>query len=206
MEGLSSGVVIGVTLDGDDALVALGDVDGATWLRTVRGLAAQPAPAAPELGPITSFGVSSPGGGFDFAEVDGRQLMVGMDGRVVWVALFREDGESPPVVEIAKSGIVDRRPGIAAAPEIGLAGVCFATGRGPAGGSTDHGDGVSFALIDSDGQLAAEPRVLAAGLADIGGCDVAWSGETFLVAWWEIDHQAEPERNVVLGQIINRGW
>lgn len=40
----------------------------------------------------------------------------------------------------------------------------------------------------------------------LGGCDVAWSGEAFLVAWWDIDHEADPESSVLRGQRITEGW
>jgi hypothetical protein len=86
--------------------------------------------------------------------------------------------------------VLDRPPAAAAAAERGVIGVCYPTGDarppGPAG-SSNHDNGVAFALLDREGELIGEPRVIATDLENIGGCDVAWSGKEFLVVYWQID-------------------
>ncbi len=198
-----SATVLGVTVDGEDALVAWNAAGSTTHLRSARGLAALAAANGPDLGPLLSFaGEVQNDGQYNFAALEDRLLVLGMDGGSLWAASLAASDESPAVASVASSGVVDRRPGIAAAAELGLAGVCYATGPGPAGGSAGRDDGVAFALIDAEGRLAGEPRQLAAELDNLGGCDIAWSGEAFLVAWWDIDLAADPAVSVVRGQRI----
>jgi hypothetical protein len=111
-----------------------------------------------------------------------------MDGSALWVADVAADGSLSAARNVAPSGVADRRPGVAFAPELGATGVCYATGTGPGGGGgADHHDGVSFVLVDGNGAPAGVPLVIADGLENIGGCDTAWSGDSFLVIWWDIE-------------------
>jgi hypothetical protein len=194
--------VLAVTVDGDDALVAWND-GGPTQLRKARGLGAVSAADAASLGPLVSIaGRVHTDGAYDFATLEDRLIVLGMDGTSLWTASLAGSDEPPAVTSIASSGVVDRRPAIAAASEIGLAGVCYATGPEPWGGVPGRADGIAFALIDAEGRLAAEPRVLAADVYDVGGCDIAWSGEDFLVAWMQVDDEADPELSAVHGRRI----
>ena len=180
------------TMD-EDALIVSGDRDG-TNMVTVPKL------ARPSMQPTDSFlpqplghlGVDVIGSdkGFGFAPAGARKLALGTDGTQLWVAPLRYRAEPSMVRELAPPGMVHRRPGVAPVPELGITGVCFAIGTGTANTVHDQSDRISFMLLDKQGMPIGEPLVIADGLYS-GGCDLAWSGESFLVAWWDIESTSD---------------
>ena len=126
-----------------------------------------------------------------------------MDGEALWTAQIDAEREDTRTWSLAPAGVADRRPGVAFAPELGLIGICYATGPGPAGGEYGRRDGVSFVTVDEQGAPVGEPMVIADWLWNIGGCDVAWSGEAFLLAYWDIDlDDVSPEFSLIRARII----
>jgi hypothetical protein len=110
-----------------------------------------------------------------------------VDGFNVSLADLAEGASSVPFEPLAPTRIVDRAVGVAPAESRGVVGVCYATGPGPGGGTLQSGDGVAFMAVDASGRVVQGPMVLAEDISNIGGCDIAWSGEEFVVAYWRID-------------------
>jgi hypothetical protein len=114
-------------------------------------------------------------------------VVAAMDGDDVWIVLV--DPWADEVVAgpnaVGNSPISDRRPGIAAVSERGYLGVCYEAGNGPYGGGGTEEDGVSFVLVGPDATVWGEEVPVVEDLRNIGGCAVGWSGDEFLVAWWE---------------------
>ena len=75
---------------------------------------------------------------------------------------------------------MDRRPGIAQVGD-GRYAVCYSAGGRPAAGNR-----VMLVTIDARGNWVGGPVTVAEGIVNVGGCDLAWSGERLLVAWWDI--------------------
>ena len=109
-------------------------------------------------------------------------LIEEIDGSI-WVAALdstRVVGESP----IAESGAIDRPPGMAAAPELGVVAMCFgvrSTDEARPPGSESHVQ-TAFMLLDRDARVVAEAARIGARVKSFGGCDLAWSGREFLLA------------------------
>jgi hypothetical protein len=95
---------------------------------------------------------------------------------------------SPPI-NVGRTGIRDRRPAIAVAPEHGFFVVCFATGRGPAGGS-DGNVGIALQVVGADALPWGEPLQLVAGEANVGGLACGWNGTDVVVVWWRASRDA----------------
>jgi hypothetical protein len=114
-------------------------------------------------------------------------VVAAMDGRDVYVVVVDpwEDAVVGGPEVVGDSPISDRRPGLAAVDERGYLGLCFEDGPGPYGGGAGSDDGVSFALVGPDATRWGEAVEVVGDLRNIGGCAVGWSGEDFIVVWWE---------------------
>lgn len=129
-------------------------------------------------------------------------VVVGMgDGAVTAVAVEPWSGTvtgGPTTAGLSE--IRDRRPGLVGAPARGYLGLCYETGPGPWGGGAADGDGVSFRLLAPDARPIGAELIVAAGLRNIGGCAVGWSGEEFVVLYWSCG--GDGEWNTVYAQRI----
>lgn len=192
---------------GEDVIVASGDLNG-TSVVTVPELASPTTPATDAISPQTPVHMSADllgtDTGFRVAPTGARNLAMGTDGQRLWVAPLNSQAESPTVRELAPGGIAHRRPGVASVPELDVTGVCFAASTGAASSASSLRDAVSFMLVDSQGRAVGEPLVIADGLYNVGGCDLAWSGAAFLVAWWDIEigGSATPTDSTVRATIV----
>lgn len=123
-------------------------------------------------------------GGYGAVQIAGRSLLFGTDGASLWTADVTDPSVVPVVRDLAPTGIMDREVRTAVASELGVVGVCYGTGSGPAGGGGN--DGVSFVAVNASGEVVQGPVAIETGFENIGGCAVAWSGEEFAVAYWKI--------------------
>jgi hypothetical protein len=190
---------------GADALIAWGGVDERSSIVIASGLAL-PDSGLPPQPAMSSRSVSGAvlmdDGWYGLSQPSERSLLFGMDGEVLWAASI-DAGEATRVSEIGATGVADRRPGVALVESGGLTAVCYATGPGPGGGFGLHEDGVSCVLVDGEGALLGEPLVIADGIDNIGGVDVAWSGESLLVVYWDIEMGPDPAPGSALrGQLV----
>jgi hypothetical protein len=192
---------------GDDAVIVWGDAQGSS-VATAQGLAQAPEPTAATPAPAHPLELDATvigsDGTFSLAQPGARVLLFGMDGQALWVVPIAKDEAQPSMRRLAPARVADRRPGVAFAKQLGVTGVCYAIGSGPAGGSGDRRDGVSFVLVDAQGAPASEPLVIADQLSNIGGCDVAWSGDAFLVIWWQIEMGPDPKPGSEMRAVILR--
>jgi hypothetical protein len=199
--------------DSSEVLAVVGGADQAVavWRRgaaTVAMNVADVTGESPSLVPgdaVEIDGSVITDGNYGLAQIGDRTFIFGMDRAALWSAVLSGEGDAPKVNVVATSKVADRRPGAAASVEHDVVGVCYATGpglQGGAGGSAGRGDGVSFVLVGLDGLPVSEPQVIATDLANIGGCDVAWSGKEFLVAWWDIDFDRAGSQSVIFGQRV----
>jgi hypothetical protein len=65
---------------------------------------------------------------------------------------------------------------------------------------------VAVALIDGKGTLISGPISVADGVENVGGCDLAWSGEALLVAWWDIaldQPRSAPEHSIINARLVS---
>jgi hypothetical protein len=59
--------------------------------------------------------------------------------------------------------------------------------------------------VNSAGALVGGPHVVAEGIENVGGCDVAWSGSELLVAWWDISlngPRVDPRSSTLRARIL----
>jgi len=126
--------------------------------------------------------------------------MDGGDVRVVLVDPWIDEIVAGPNA-VAASPISDRRPGIASVNERGYLGVCYEAGNGPYGGGGTEEDGVSFVLVGPDATAWGDEVAVVQHLRNIGGCAVGWSGDEFLVAWWEA---ALDDNRILVQRVVAR--
>ncbi len=194
---------LGVFAAGQDAVVVWGNENGST-LRSASAMAGQVDPSLPSSwsAPVTLEQAKTiSDGGYGLASLAGQRLLFGMDGSTLRAHVLGPDG-AVTARDVASSTISDRRPGVAAAEELGLAGVCYARGPGPyIGGPIDSeqptdvaSDSMWFVIVDASGEPVSEPVMIADGLADNTGCGVAWSGERFFAVTWGIFQEVVDNR------------
>jgi hypothetical protein len=192
-------VVAETEANSDGRVVSLGTRSVVTWVDLghvySRSIGwppdAQPAPTLELLAGMLTHDTHVDGAAYrDWAVMafpDGAQIRVAMvdpfDDRVVVHA-----------TPVAAATIRDRRPGIAPVEERGYFGICWATGPNDTGGSGS--DGVAFRLLGRDLAPWGAEVPLASGLANIGGCAAAWTGEDFVVAYWSCGGGAATNRIV----------
>ena len=193
---------LGVFAAGQDAVVVWGNREGA-MLRSASAMAGPADPGAPASWsePVALDGAQTiSDGGYGLADLGEQRLLFSMYGSSLRAHVLGADG-AVTMRDVASSTITDRVPGVAAAVELGLAGVCYA--RGPSsyiGGPLDSetqdvgADSMWFVMVDADGIAVSEPVMIADGLADNTGCDVAWSGEQFFAVTWGIFQEVVDNR------------
>jgi len=194
---------LGVFAAGPDAIVVWGNENGSTF-RSASAMAGQVDPSSPSSWsePVTLEQARTiSDGGYGLASLGEQRLLFGMDGSALRAHVLGPDG-AVTVRDVASSTISDRRPSVAAAEELGLAGVCYPRGPGPyIGGPVDSGqptdvasDSMWFVIVDASGEPVSEPLMIADGLADNTGCGVAWSGERFFAVTWGIFQEVVDNR------------
>jgi hypothetical protein len=143
------------------------------------------------------------GANYALAQLDDRAVVFGVNGMQLWSAVL--DGrEATSIHAIAATSAWNFRIGASAADELGQIGVCYTMGSSEE--TWPNSDEVLFVLVDRDGVPVTEPRVVSSALGQAGGCDVAWSGESFLVAWWQIEPEARDGASVVRAQRLTAPW
>jgi hypothetical protein len=194
LQGRAGPAALGAFVSGRDALVVYGDAHESAIMSVDDFVSATRSPDDTVEVSLQSLPASVLGSDADFelAQQGDHALVFGVDRTSLWVAPRAGYSDSVEVHHLAPTRVQDRRPSAAFAARSGLTGVCYATGSGPSGGSGDHRDGVSFLLVDQQGEAVGDPVVLATGLQAIGGCGVASSGDAFLVAWWD-NEDLDPE-------------
>lgn len=165
----------------DEALVAWPTLAGGSLVYQAEGLSIPGGATVSEPTVLAAAGLTADGQ-YGFGRLSGHTLMFGIDDASLWAARIDTAVARP----VAATNVGDRRPGVAVAKELGGLGVCFATGPGPYGGAAGEGDGVSFVLVNAEGSVVSGPTVVADAMNNIGGCSIAWSGDAFLVAYWQI--------------------
>jgi hypothetical protein len=191
---------LGVFAVGDDAVVAWGNPSGSSiaWIAELAAAEAPTHALSPSPPTALGGGLLREDGRFALADQGSSAVLVGADGSQLWAAAIARDAQAVAARAVATAGVADRKPGIAAAPELAAFAVCYATGPGPGGGFGRDKDGVSFLLVDQQGAAIGEPVVLADDLENIGGCDVAWSGAAFLAVWWDIELNKSSEASSLI--------
>jgi hypothetical protein len=185
---------IGVFADGDDAVVVWGNGAGTTLERASALAGPDPANAQDWSGSLALDAPTHFDSGYGLASLDDSALLFSMDGSQLRAHVLAPDAE-PVLHDVAPSTISDRTPGVAAAPELGLAGVCYARGPGPHIGAEHNAepdvakDSMWFVLVGADGAPVSAPVMLADELEDNTGCGVAWSGERFFVVTYGITQE-----------------
>lgn len=86
-------------------------------------------------------------------------------------------------IAVGDSGIMDRRPGLAVAPEHGFFVACWSSGRGAYGGMDGH-DSIALQVIGARGGLWGGRLDLVVDERNVGGVDCGWNGSDIVVVWW----------------------
>jgi hypothetical protein len=115
-------------------------------------------------------------GPYTVEQLDDRAIAVGIRGTGLWSSVLRA-GTATPSVQVAHGRGYDDRPSIARTEDGELLAVCYSAtdGAGPLQGL--------LVVIDREGRPVAERMVLAEETWSGRGCDLAWFGDTLLVAW-----------------------
>lgn len=83
---------------------------------------------------------------------------------------------------VGRSDLFDYGAALAAAEDRGFVGLCYSRG-------TQGHQSVVFRVLGPDGSPWTAEQTVAEDLELAAKCDVAWSGEEFLVAWWSAGMQ-----------------
>jgi hypothetical protein len=144
---------------------------------------------APQGEPVRLVRSTISDGNYALDRIENRTVVLATDGAGLWGAeLVPNKLTVTDSNDIAFSVVLDQRPGTASAALLGVIGVCFglsSSGEPTEAGGADH-DSVAFVLVGPDGRATEAPIVLQ-DVGSYGGCDVAWSGDEFLVVYWHIE-------------------
>lgn len=133
--------------------------------------------------------------GYRFADLGEHRLLFGRADDTLWMYSLAADGSTHSTLSSAINGTT----GVAAAKQLGVAGVCFAIELQATG---ERSSAVWFVTVDGDGRLS-EPVTVAADLPSGAGCSVAWSGTHFVAVAWGIPSGVGDQTTRMRGTLID---